>query len=127
MEENKNPENAGGEKKLDPQQALNTLNDLYNRYATLEEVREANRTERERIKANNKVDQSRANGLSEPELRRKGIHLQKGFRGHRYSHRQQQHGSAGPDGAKRQHAGCPIAVQSLGRPGASETKLFDQR
>ena len=55
MEENKNPENAGGEKKLDPQQALNTLNDLYNRYATLEEVREANRTERERIKANKKV------------------------------------------------------------------------
>lgn len=55
MGENENPKNAERKKKLDPEQALNTLNDLYNRYATLEEVREANRTERERIKANKKV------------------------------------------------------------------------
>ena len=55
MEENKNSKNADGKKKLDPEQALNTLNNLYNRYAMLEEVREVNRTERERIKANKKV------------------------------------------------------------------------
>lgn len=51
MEENKNSKNVEGKKELDPEQALNTLNNLYNRYATLEEVREANRTERERIQA----------------------------------------------------------------------------
>ena len=38
-------------KQLDPEQALNTLMDLYNRYAALEECRESNRTERERIQA----------------------------------------------------------------------------
>lgn len=50
MEENNNSEKAGGKKEVDPEQVLNTLNNLYDRYARLEEVREANQTERERIK-----------------------------------------------------------------------------
>lgn len=49
MEENNNSEKAGGKKEVDPEQVLNTLNNLYDRYARLEEVREANQTERERI------------------------------------------------------------------------------
>ncbi len=49
MEENRNSEKVEEKKKLDPKQTLNTLNDLYNRYATLKEVMEANKTERERI------------------------------------------------------------------------------
>lgn len=49
MEENNNSEKAGGKKEVDPEQVLNTLNNLYDRYARLEEVREANQTERKRI------------------------------------------------------------------------------
>lgn len=49
MEANKEGENTGEKKRLDPEQALNTLNDLYNKYVTLQEVKEANKTERKRI------------------------------------------------------------------------------
>lgn len=49
MEENNNSEKAEGKKEVDPEQVLNTLNNLYDRYARLEEVREANQTERKRI------------------------------------------------------------------------------
>lgn len=40
------------QKHFDPNQALNTLNDLYNRYASLKETIETNITERQRIQAN---------------------------------------------------------------------------
>ena len=49
MEANKEGENTGEKKRLDPEQALNTLNDLYNKYVTLQEVKESNKTERKRI------------------------------------------------------------------------------
>ena len=55
MEENKYLNKIEGHKELDPEQALNTLTNLYNRYVELEKVKEANKTERERIKANKKV------------------------------------------------------------------------
>lgn len=51
MEDYKNKFEKTEKKQFDPAQTLNTLNDLYNRYATLEECRESNRTERERIQA----------------------------------------------------------------------------
>lgn len=43
--------NDMSKKQFDPEQALGTLKDLYNRYATLEECRESNMTERVRIQA----------------------------------------------------------------------------
>ncbi len=43
--------NDMSKKQFDPEQALGTLKDLYNRYATLEECRESNMTERARIQA----------------------------------------------------------------------------
>ena len=47
MEENKENKNAEGKKKLDPDLALNTLSNLYNRYVSLQEIKK----ERERIQA----------------------------------------------------------------------------
>ena len=51
MDENKENNNSIEKKKLDPEQALNTLNNLYNKYVELEKAREEYKTERDRIQA----------------------------------------------------------------------------
>ena len=51
MEENKKTHDVEDSNNVNTEQVLNTLTDLYNRYASLEEVREANKTERMRIQA----------------------------------------------------------------------------
>lgn len=49
---NGNKENNNEEKKrIDPEQALNTLNNLYDKYVELEKTREEHQTERARIQA----------------------------------------------------------------------------
>ena len=51
MDENKENNNSIEKKKLDPEQALNTLNNLYNKYVELEKAREEYKTESDRIQA----------------------------------------------------------------------------
>lgn len=51
MDGNKENNNNEERKRIDPEQALNTLNNLYDRYVELEKTREEHKTERARIQA----------------------------------------------------------------------------
>ncbi len=51
MEANKDSQNSKENNRINPEQALNTLNNLYDRYTELEKVKEVHKTERMRIEA----------------------------------------------------------------------------